>query len=685
MAEYDINQEDVEAAAQLLRDVLTSRNPDHDYSQGSVLGNTIVDGHATVYALLRQQLTELRNRLSLRDIAQLGDAESVRDAADAILANFYLTRDQGRFAKGQVTLHFTQKVDLLIPRRTRFFKTAQLVFYIAGTTDLFISSSELRPNVDTSGRVIDYVVQVNLTAARVGAIYNQPPGRLAGVDPFSPFLTYGENTQAFAFGDDMQSTSEFISTSANAFSLRALINARSNDAILRGEQFPEIQQLLTVGYGDPEMQRDIASDPASGYRLHVGGHVDLYAKLETQEIVERIEINALAPRPDNLITVLRDGALPLGTFSAYGVVVGDTLVVESGTPNSPFQYVITAVRPDEIEVSARVPFDIATDEESPIPALAYRVGNNYPLFNNKLTRGPTTSATTSRSFREYNRVMLSGRPVYRVKQAVLLSAPAQYDPYRDLVTGTVRFTDRRNSPVATTPAPGTELGYYVTCKNPQEAQSNKAVTMVEVGWPAADLTGLVLEVTYTSVVNFDAISAYVADDFNRPVGANPLVRAHHPVYLSFSIPYRPRILPRNTLDVFNPVASFPVSEPTVVAALVSFIGATPFGTRPDTGALSLVAKETDVNIAATYPFTISYELLAPDGKVYRYETEDIVTLFPDNGVTSSARLTNPLDFGLPATGYEARLRRQLLNLGVSDRTVRYLADADELALQQRGV
>jgi len=48
-------------------------------------------------------------------------------------------------------------------------------------------------------------------------------------------------------------------------------------------------------------------------------------------------------------------------------------------------------------------------------------------------------------------------------------------------------------------------------------------------------------------------------------------------------------------------------------------------------------------------------------------------------------LLNPEDFGLPATGYYAALARQLARQGVSDRTVRYLAVADEVALEQRGI
>jgi hypothetical protein len=88
---------------------------------------------------------------------------------------------------------------------------------------------------------------------------------------------------------------------------------------------------------------------------------------------------------------------------------------------------------------------------------------------------------------------------------------------------------------------------------------------------------------------------------------------------------------------------------------------------------------------ATYPFAIEYSLLAPNGKVYKYETDDIVSIFPDNGLTSSSRLTNAAEVGLPASGYESALRKALLQMGVSDRTVRYLTTVDDLGLEQRGV
>lgn len=660
------------------------RGTDNDYSEASVLGSTLVDGHGVVFALLRNIANGLKSRLSLRSLQNLPDTESVRDAADGIMSNVFRDRDQGRYAYGSVNVHFTQRADSLVPRRTRFFKTTQLVFYIDGDADVLISANDLRPNIDANGRVIDYVTQLNVRAARVGLAYNQPNGRFQAVDPFSPFFSYAENLSAFVGGDDMQSTADYIATTENALSLRALINPRSNDSILRGDLFPEVNTVLTVNYGNPEMQRDIASDPATGVSLHVGGHFDIYVRPVTQEVVERVVVQQLTARPDNLVTILRDPAPPMGSFLTANVQPGNVLVLVSGTPNSPFQYVVRAVRDTELEISPRVPFEIATDEQTPVPAIEYTVGDNYPIFDNKGTNGPADTIVTSRRIAEFNRAMLPGGPVYRVKQVEVLNAPSQLDPYRDPVSGNVVFTERLNSPVVATPTPGSELGFRVVCKNPLEAESQRSVTMIEIGWPAFDFTGLTLEVTYDTLTAFDPVANYVKDDFNRTLGANPLVRGFFPVYLSFSLPFRPRIIPRNTLDVFAPNGTLTVDTATVTTAMVDAILDTPFGVRPDTGSIGQTAKDADSNIAATYPFTLNYELLAPDGRVYRYATDDIVSVVPD-GTTTSARLLNPQDFGLPETGYYAALARQLALQSVSDRTVRYLATADGVALEQRGV
>lgn len=682
MADYDIVPKDVEEAASLVRDVLKTEKPDRDYSEGSVAGDIVVDGHAIPFAVLRNLIGKVTARLSLRDISKLGDEESVQDAADAILSNLLVERAPGTFSRGAVTLHMTQKVDLLIPRRTRFFKTSSAVFYPDATSDQLISADSLRPSIDASGAIVDYVVNINVVAANIGAAYNLAPGRLYAVDNISPFLAYAENTASFAFGNDQQSTQDLVTSAGSALSLRAMVNARSNDAVLRGVD-PALAAVLTVGYGDPEMQRDLATDPGARVALHVGGHVDIYLRLETQEVVERMTINALSARPDGLVSILRDTNPPTGSFITAGVVPGDVCFLAAGIPEAPFQFVVRGVRATELDISSRVPFTRATDEMAVTPALTYSVGDNYPTFDDKVVRTATTDATTSRRFKEYNRALLPGRPTYRVKTVEIIDPPAALDPYRDPSTGRVLFTERLNGPPPAPPAAGEPLTYYLAPKNPLLAQSTKSVTPIEVGWTAFDFSGLTLEVTYDTLAGFEQLAAYVVDDFNRVSAANAVARGLHPVYVSTTVTYRARQVPRNAADLLTTAAtSYAVNEGAVKQGVVDAVNAPSQGVVPDAGALATAAQDADPNVAAVYPLTILYDLLAPDGMVYSYSTPDLVTLFPDG--SSGAKLTNPVDVGLPATGYEGALEKRLLGQGVSDRTVRYLASLDDVVLEKRG-
>lgn len=682
MADYEIIPKDVEEAAALVRDILRTEKPDRDYSEGSVAGDVVVDGHAIPFAYLRNQINKVVARLSLRDISKLGDEESVRDAADAILSNLLVTRAPGTFARGPVTIHLTQKVDILVPRRARFFKTSDTVFYLDAPTDRLISASELSPSIDASGAIVDYAVNVNVVAANIGASYNLPPGRLYAIDNISPFLSYGENVSSFTFGNDQQSTQDVVASAENAMALRAMVNARSNAAVLRGVD-PGLQALLTVGYGDPEMQRDLVLDPATGVKLHVGGHVDIYLRLETQEVVERMTINALAQRPDGLVAILRDTAPPTGSFITAGVVPGDVLVLAADIPEAPFQFVVRGVRALELDISSRVPFTRATDEMTVIPALTYTVGDNYPSFNDKVTRGPTTDATTSRRFKEYNRALLPGGPVYRVKTVEIVNPPSALDPYRDPSTGRVLFTERLNGPPPAPPGAGDPLSYYLAPKNPLLAQTQRSVTPIEVGWAAFDFSGLTLEVTYDTLAGFSTLAAYVVDDFNRVAAANALAKGFHPVYVSTTVTYRGRVVPRNAAELLSGSGTtYDVDETAIKQGVVDAVNAPSQGVVPDAGALATAAQDADPNVAAIYPLTVLYDLLAPDGKVYSYSSPDVVTLFPDG--STGATLLNPTDVGLPATGYEGALQQRLLGLGVSDRTVRYLASLDDVVLEKRG-
>ena len=686
MAEYDINSTAAAEAAALLRDLLQAEIPNGDFTEGSAISDLLIDGHAVITGYLKNQIQVIRDRQSLLTLQNLPETESVSDAADAILDNFFRTRSQGQFAKGVATLHFSQRQDVLIPRTARFFKTTSLVFYIDSATDVLIPASDLRPEVGGNGIISSYSTTIFLTAARVGSDYNITPGRFVSFDRFNSLLLYVENANRFSSGTGVQATADFINRSTNALALRALINARSNDATLL-QNYQDVESTVTVGYGDPEMIRDKVSNVSNGIQLHVGGHMDLYVRMPMQEVVERLVIDQPDLRNDDRVVILRDtvhGTTPGNADflnAAVDVKIGDVLNVTEGIPEAPIQFRIVAVRQNEVEVSPATPFSTASDEVPGGLLIGYSIGNNYPTFDNKVPAPTTGVATTftSRQFSEFNRVQLPARPTYRIKKVELLPPiPPTLQGFADLVTGNVDFTARKNAPTLARPAASSQLGHYVEIKNPGESQSARSVAMLEVGWPTVNLSGLTLEVTYETLTNFSLVNAYVSDRLNRPVCSNTLTRAMHPVYIYASIPYRLRTTPVSPLSTVVPVFDVAAATEALIAYINNYRETEPL----DVSLLATKARETSTAVASIYNFSLQYQLYLPDGRVMTFDTSDKITIFPD-GATSTAKLLNPTEFGLPPTNYHVLLKQLLINQGVSDRVTRYCAVDGGIVFEQR--
>lgn len=678
MADTDLSQKDIQDSQLFMQQFLTGLIPDGDFTEGTAEYDHLVKGFSYVFAYLKKLVGNEKARRSLLTLGDMSPDQNVDEAADAILSNLFQSRDRGRVARGPLVVHLSARTDLLVRTTDRFFKTRSLYYLVDSASNYLLPASRLRPNVNSNGEVIDYVGTIPVVAARAGSSYNQQPGRFINFERTNPFITYVENTSPLEGGADSETTSDFIERASVAVSIQALINARSNTSLLR-KLFPVIKTVTTIGNGDAEMVRDIITEPGSGLVLHVGGHVDIVVKTPTQEVTERLLVGSSFVRPDEKVLIFRhDNSVNFLTGSGLTggkpVIPGDVLNLTSGLPEAPFQYLISSVGAQELVVHARTPFSRATDEDTTTSSdLAYTIGNDYPGFSNK--HSGSLLAETSRSMTVENGVMLQGRPVYRVKRVEIPVPPTGYEQYIDQAAGGMVFNERVND-VPAIPT-GSSLQYRVRVLNPHENQSSRAVTLIELGWPGSDFTDTVVEVTYDTLASFTTIDTYVSDRENRPSAANTLLRARHPVVLSMTVPYAVNSAPTpfraSTGVVFNEAAS--------VESLADFINNYEGENVVDVSLLATEVRAKADTVAAVYPFSIEYELLGPDGRVFKYATTDRVTVFPDG--TRGAQLLNPTDFGLPSTDYYAALEKLLRGLGVSDRNLRYLTSIDEISLERR--
>lgn len=682
MADYDVNLSDVQESIRFLQAFLETKQPDVDWTPGGPDHEVTIKGQSFPVALLRKAIETVRKEKSLLSLRDLPASTDVDDMADAILANLLVSRAPGRFTRGPVTCKFSRQIDQRVPRNARFFKGTALVYYPDYATDLILGASDLRPVLGPDGRVLHYAGTVNVVAARTGGAYDVDAGPFDAVDPFSPYFLGAENPNRLTGGLDVQTTSDLIETAAGALSTRSLGNERANGTVLTNTL--GVERTVTVGHGDPEMVRDILE--TSNGRLHLGGACDLYVRMPVRSVTVRKTVGAAFQRPDGRAAVFRDTAPPSGfSFPMSGVRVGDVLYIKSGIPEAPIQYPIRAVRNYEVEVSLRTPFSVATDEDVS-SAIDYSIGRNYPDFDNRMSTSgtPSSSAATSRAVSASNRVMLDGGPVYAITKVELLpTSPTALASFRNPITGRVAFPVRSNTALLAPPSTAVSLPYRVEVLNPSESQSMRAVTQVEVGWPAVSLDGLDVEVTYETLAGFDAVGTFVTGE-NRPDPADYLARALHPVYVSFAVPYTLRTDTSATARVGRLLVPQPNFDPVGAAAAVAkYVNEYRAADPIDVSSLvTQVRFAQGASVATLYAFSVTYELIAPDGRVFRYQTTDKVTLFPPDA-SSGASLLNPVELGLPATNYYAALRQTLRALGVSDRTVRFIAATAGVTFEAR--
>jgi hypothetical protein len=659
-----VSLQDVKDAEDFLAEFASDKIVDGDYTDGSSLRDLAIKSVAYTFALLRKTDEQIRARQSLKKITEIDvsdDAEAADDAADEILSNWFAARHRGTFARVSAYGHASERVDIDIAAQTRFYKSSSLTFLLDNNTeDLHIPAEDLVAQFDSDGVVIDYTFRIPLVASATGLSYNIPPGRFSGFDSFNAYVTYIETLEEGIGGDDIESTPDVVDRSTNLITVRNLINARSCDAVLR-DLYGEIRALTVIGMGDNEMIRDRIREAATGLELHVGGHQDIYVDLPVIETSFTGVVGAKFARPDNIINVFRDPTYVDGTlvtFPGLGVLPGMVLRVWEGLPTEARDFAIREVRDAELYVSERVPFPVATDEETPPGVVTWSVGALMPDFEDVITA--QTTGETSRQVQNTGRIVLPGGPLYHIKD-VTINDPS--DPDADPSDNLVHLNVRVNSAPQPQVAPDNE--YQVVVHNPENHQSLMSYADVLVG-PTGNLGKYdtkSCKVTYDTLGSFSSIAGYVVERRQRISAENPIVKGFHPAYLMCTIEYRLKKSATTTVDATE-----------AAAALVTFINNFPSTEVLDVSTLSDFLKETYPDIGHVYPFVITYDVHVPDGRVVRFETSEAVTV-PSNSTQLDELQLNPGD---AVDGLD-----NPLDYGLTDDVIRYLALADSIAVVER--
>jgi len=715
MTEYTISTADLRDAENFLVEFQSEMVPEANLEKGGAVRDILIQGFAYLYAFLRGEISRVEARQSLLLIQDgLTDNDDISQAVDELLSNWFLTRKSGTLATMTVRLHFTEKRAQSIPLASQFWRTNTTVFVPDSTSDPYlISEEQLFPIFDTSGELLDYVVDIPLVATRSGTGYNLDPGNFVRVTVPGglPYFSYAENTEASDGGEGIESSAEMIDRADTAIAVRNLINNRSCDSTLQ-ELFPTITETLTIGMGESEQVRDRRTEIAQHLSLNIGGHYDTYLTLPLTTVEENLTIGGYFVRPDNVVNVFRDPELTydLGnTFTSLDVQPGHILFIRDGITGAPRGYHILSVTDHELEVSLNTPFAEASDEMDTNSVL-YSIGWLSPGFAEIefttsvyiRTAGPSTLPAyedvpygTSRRVQAPGTVILSGKPVQDISWVEITDPPASLSPLIDPSSDTIIFYNRINTtPVV--PLEPAYTQYQFTVPNWEMSQSMDATNKIYLGGittpPASDFDGYNLRVVYRTLSAFSDMHTYVVNRNNRVAAANHLVRARHPIWIEVNIPYRLKVTTSDTLDTDD-----------AAQQVAAHINAFDPNDDLDTSDLSSFVRNNFSMVGAVYPLEIYYHLDSPDGQQAFFSSTDIISIFltTNNGVSieNGEEITPPQDLinrGIgptlaatvnTLTGLEMEVSDNVADwleyIGVSDRTVHYRTTEDMITFELR--
>ena len=230
-----------EFIVQRLKDDPVTRNLDIE-GAGSFLKDVLARAIIVLLEPLQREIEALRKQQSFANIDELNS-----DEMDALLSNIFATRRTGSFAYGVVRIYYSA------PQTVTF--DSSIIFSTATGLQFIPSDPEARADSDFVKEGDLYYIEIDAQSLvpHVGA--NIPENTIKFVSGLDNVVKV-TNPEPFEDGVTEEDNFEFFARAEASLSERSP-NTRRGIQVAIFENFDTVESLDVVGYGDPEMQRDI--------------------------------------------------------------------------------------------------------------------------------------------------------------------------------------------------------------------------------------------------------------------------------------------------------------------------------------------------------------------------------------------------------------------------------------------
>lgn len=257
-------------------DFLVERMEEYDSSfehrKGTAFSELFMQPLAIIVQPLRDEANDIQINQSLKRILELDFPDLwYEDAVDEIVENLYVYRREGARSGGIVRMYYLEPRDVSFLVGTLTFTSSSNLAY-SNIQNVSITAQEMSLQVEDEF----YYVEVPVEAESEGEEYNLDIGEIITVSDIASAKAYNPNK--FSGGSDRESNTELIARAQKSIGVRDMNTGKGLNAIMFEQFLSKLTELQPIGFGDPEMMRDIY------FNYHIGGRVDSYIK--TPDILE---------------------------------------------------------------------------------------------------------------------------------------------------------------------------------------------------------------------------------------------------------------------------------------------------------------------------------------------------------------------------------------------------------------
>jgi hypothetical protein len=305
----NITRDDILEHQRYLKGFLLNKVPEVDLTDGSFLNDVVVRSMAYVLALFEKEASNVKARVSLNSISETEDSTAAQ-VLDDLASNYFLTRKDGTFSTGEVTIVVsTNESAITISPFTRFIKDNGVSFIYAGgidgETSLTIATSNFLAELSEGGETGRYYFKVPVIGEVEFIGSELSPGYFQSAAPSIPNVLSIRNTAPFSLAESTESNFEFANRIKGALTNRGFASVSGVEAYLL-DTISVLKKVKAIPSSSSLLRRDLlqVSGVTSGFKTL--GKCNLYSNLGVLKYNKNLSLPSSAysaPDANGLVTV----------------------------------------------------------------------------------------------------------------------------------------------------------------------------------------------------------------------------------------------------------------------------------------------------------------------------------------------------------------------------------------------